>query len=686
MRALLVDHYDSFTFNLFQLVADIMGVEPHVVTHDVEIEEVRALDFDRVILGPGPGRPDRPTDFGISARLIAELDLPILGVCLGHQGIGHVFGAEILTTVPIHGRATQVAHDGSALFAGIPSPFTAVRYHSLALGPLPPQLRATAWSGEVLMALEHVERPLFGVQFHPESIGTQHGRRLLENFLGPGGFERRSGRRSTRPPHSARKRWQLVSRELPFANAEDVFLDCYAAQDLAFWLDSAAAPGRFSYMGDASGPHAHLLRARRGRVETIDRAGPRAHDDGFLEVLGEALEQNRLGHELPFDFAAGYVGYLGYELSRELGLPAPHAARHADAQLIFADRMLVFDHRDGRLHLVALAVDSTRGAARSWMDDMERRLGHIRAHALPRAPKPAGDPLALGRGEARYRDDVARCLEAILAGESYEVCLTDQLRLHGAVDALALHRTLRRASAAPYAAYLRFGHLAVSSASPERFLRVTRDGVLESRPIKGTAARGDTHAVDEALRLALAQGEKTRSENLMIVDLLRNDLGRVAEIGSVHVPSLMEVEAHPTVHQLVSTIRAQHRRGPGGLPRREHDRRPQVPHDGDHRGARAGGARDLLRRARLVRPRRGPRSLGGHPHRGGGRGRRRHRRRGGDRRALRPQRGDRRAPAESAGGPRVGPQQLRARDVICAVQRQTDWPSPVHEPCPGPGR
>ena len=183
---LLLDNYDSFVYNLSRYVREL-GEHPVVVRNDaISIDEIRALAPSHIIVSPGPCSPN---EAGISVDLIRELgrDTPILGVCLGHQAIGAAYGAEIVRArKPMHGKTSRIHHDGSELFAGVPSPFIATRYHSLVIAPdsLPPTLRVTATSedGEI-MAVAHRTDPVVGVQFHPESALTEHGYWLIDRFL-----------------------------------------------------------------------------------------------------------------------------------------------------------------------------------------------------------------------------------------------------------------------------------------------------------------------------------------------------------------------------------------------------------------------------------------------------------------------------------------------------------------------
>ncbi|AXK85796.1 aminodeoxychorismate synthase component I [Nocardia farcinica] len=576
MRTLLIDNYDSFTYNLYQLISEVNGVEPTVVRNDET--DPAALDlaaYDNIVVSPGPGRPDRTRDVGLSAAVIDAASQPLLGVCLGHQGIVVAAGGRVdRAPVPRHGFLDRVGHDGRDLFAGLPQDFTVVRYHSLcALEPLPPALEVTARTPDgVIMGVRHRQRPQWGVQFHPESVAGEFGAALLRNFAELTLTHGKPARRTrpatpvtpARPAATDRPRWRLRHEVIERAvDTEAAFLRLYGASPTAFWLDSEhVEPGldRFSFLGDASGPLAEVVRYRVGEdvVRVEDAAGTRTVAGDVLGYLSTQLRERHVElPALPFDFVGGYVGYLGYEVKADCGARAAHRAATPDAQWIFADRLIVVDHVAGQTHLVALTDDDT--AADQWLRETGRVLETLPAWANPAElaieSAPASVAPLLNRGRDRYLADIAACLEYLRAGESYEICLTDSLTVDAAIGGLDFYRTLRRCNPAPYAAYLRFDDLEIACSSPERFLKIDRARTVESKPIKGTAPRGATPGEDERLRRELADSPKTRAENLMIVDLLRNDLGRVCQIGSVHVPELMATESYSTVHQLVSTVR-----------------------------------------------------------------------------------------------------------------------------------
>jgi anthranilate synthase/aminodeoxychorismate synthase-like glutamine amidotransferase len=184
VRVLAIDNYDSFTYNLVQYLGEL-GCELDVVRNDrASVDRLLEAGFDRVVVSPGPCTPD---DAGISleaVRRFPEAGVPTLGVCLGHQSMAQAFGGRVIRHVPVHGKTTTIEHDGRTLFRGLPSPLTVGRYHSLVVAEdVPDTFEVSARGGGVIMAIRHRELPAEGVQFHPESVLTESGKRMLENFL-----------------------------------------------------------------------------------------------------------------------------------------------------------------------------------------------------------------------------------------------------------------------------------------------------------------------------------------------------------------------------------------------------------------------------------------------------------------------------------------------------------------------
>jgi para-aminobenzoate synthetase len=352
----------------------------------------------------------------------------------------------------------------------------------------------------------------------------------------------------------------IVRRLDSLPDPESVFVHLYGQSRNAFWLDSNAVGerGRFSFIGNSEGPLAALVTydVELGEVR-VERGGEvEERAESIFDYLARELEQLRpLSADFPFGFDCGFAGYLGYELKAECDGAVAHRASTPDAAFILADRLIAFDHAAGHTYLLALESPAV-GEASGWIEETAARLALLPGLAEPPpAPLPTG--WATRRSRQRYGEDIEACRRYLTAGHSYEICLTNTLEaeVKGEIDPLQLYRALRRANPAPFSAFLRFGDLAVLSSSPERFLSVDRDGSAEARPIKGTSRRGATPAEDALLANELRSGTKSRAENVTIVDLMRNDLGRVCEIGSVKVPELMRVETYETVHQLVSSVR-----------------------------------------------------------------------------------------------------------------------------------
>ncbi|MBD2388838.1 aminodeoxychorismate synthase component I [Cylindrospermum sp. FACHB-282] len=582
MRTLIIDNYDSYTFNLYQIIAQVNQELPLVVRNDqVDWNDLTQLTFDNVVISPGPGRPEKAEDFGICQQVIQNIDVPLLGVCLGHQGLGYLCGGNVIHAPEVrHGRLSKIYHNGADLFQGIPNPFSVVRYHSLIVSQdLPNCLEKVAWTEEgIVMGLRHRHQPFWGVQFHPESICTEYGRKVLENFReitlefaakkirpetrkqwkGSGGV---STTGYLRPEES--QEFAVYSQKLDiYLDAEQVFCHLFGEEANTFWLDSSLVePGlsRFSFMGGSKGPNSLLVQYDHQTKDiTVTQSGIITRCTGnIFEYLKQEIERRYCrSDELPFNFNCGFVGYFGYEVKAESRVELVHPQSLPDAMFILGDRIIVFDHQEETIYLVYLAKKGEATLAEAWFKLIEQQLCTL-PPLPPIMPQGRETPVTfrLSRSHQTYINDIHKCLREIHEGESYQVCLTNKLYTDTTPDPLTFYRTLRRVNPAPYSAFLRFGDLAVACSSPERFLQIDRQGWVETKPIKGTLRRGQTAEEDFVLRESLLNSEKDRAENLMIVDLLRNDLGLVCEVGSIHVPKLMAVETYATVHQLVSTVR-----------------------------------------------------------------------------------------------------------------------------------
>ncbi len=583
MRTLLVDNHDSYTYNVFHLLAGVSGEEPIVVDNDaVSWRALERWDFDAIVLSPGPGTPRRWHDFCVCDDILRYSEIPVLGICLGHQGLGKMLDGDVRSAPEaMHGRLSRIFHEGEGLFAGIAQGFPVVRYHSLAITGMGAEGNVCAWADDgVVMGIEHRSRPLWGVQFHPESIATEHGAKLIENFYALARQRKEPPVRATKRPASPPRRnhaveagsakADLLMRTIPGeAPTEALFERLFGEEEYAFWLDSADAPTRLaqsSYLGTSAGPDRCVLEydVDAGTVQVQGSEGIEAERGSIFELLDREVAKRSI--ERPAgaapDLLGGFVGYLGYECKADCGASNEHSSDVPDAVLMLANRLIAVDHVRHRTHLLAIRSGEDAGAEQ-WLDEAEGVVRDVLAEppaAVTLAEPAFGEPseahvrFRCGRGRRQYLADIARSQSELAAGESYEVCLTDQISTDARPDPFDLYRNLRRSNPAPFASYLKLGEVAVVSSSPERFLSVDRERRVEARPIKGTTPRSGDPARDAALKAELTDDEKTYAEHLMIVDLLRNDLGIVCEVGSVDVPELMVVEDYATLHQLISTV------------------------------------------------------------------------------------------------------------------------------------
>lgn len=305
----------------------------------------------------------------------------------------------------------------------------------------------------------------------------------------------------------------------------DVFIALHAGDENAFWLDREFhSTDRFSVIGAST----HVMKAER-----FDSAH-------FSSWLNDQADQN---FDLPFDFRPGLVGFITYE-----GL----------ATFLGVDRAMVFDHDKKIIYFIGNF--QTQNEFDAWHHAALLRLalcgGEQAAYRMHNQPLIAS-AAKVRHSSADYMAMIKTAQQHIAAGDVYQICLTNQIELHVSGDPLLAYLELRVVNPAPYAAYLKIGETHVLSSSPEQFLRIDSKGRMSTKPIKGTRRRDLDQQVDAKIADELRNNEKERAENLMIVDLMRNDLGQVAEPASVKVERLFDVESYATVHQLVSTVEAQ---------------------------------------------------------------------------------------------------------------------------------
>lgn len=549
MTTLIIDNYDSYTYNLYQLFAKVEGEEPLVIKNDqMDFESLKKLAFDKLVISPGPGSPENDKDFGLSKRAIEELDLPIFGVCLGQQGIYMLSGGKVgQAEKPMHGILSEIYHKEKGIFEGIKQGIKVTRYHSLVCKkPVPQDIEIEAWTEDhIIMAISHKKKPIWAVQFHPESILTEYGQKMVENFL-------------NMAEDYNKKRHKISYKCLDKKIGDlEIYKLLKKYDPKIIWLDSSKHEeglARFSYYGLSSLDGGYHLRYNQAEKK-VTKISYKGEIEEFSATIFDYLKENPLAYEnfeeLEFDFQLGYMGYFGYELKGDLIVENKHKSSYPDSYLKYVDRLLVLDHKEEKIYLMAFKGDA-------WLEEVESLLKRdfpLSERPREKRKKDEKISLSLALDKTGYLTKIEKIHQLIKEGETYEICLTNRLDIEGEIDADSYYERLRELSPGPYSCLLNFDQIKIASSSMEKFISLDRDRNIYSKPIKGTVKRGKSLEEDQILIDFLKTDVKTLAENLMIVDLLRNDFGRVSQIGTVEVPKLMDVETYKTVHQLVTTVK-----------------------------------------------------------------------------------------------------------------------------------
>lgn len=607
MTILLIDSYDSFTFNLSTLVEKVTGAKVVTIHNDSLsakelVEEILPL-FDAIVVGPGPGSPEIPSDVGVLPALwaLSEKNLiPVFGVCLGFQSMVLGFGGDISRlNVVRHGQPGEIMHSGTSIFEGLPQKYLSTRYHSLCAARIPPILEELAWctdgNDKIVMAAKHCQLPLWGVQYHPESICSEQGEKIILNFWNQarqwsqsvGRVKKYDVRRyedmlrySIKPnplfgpkvSSSAVK--GVVNGNHPTIGTLMVQWTGYDssitmitdALDSPFViLGSGAYPGRWSIIGvleEGVTPVFSHYRTYHGDQVFVRKLGtsqetqyPLDRGTGIWGYLADFMAPKIKAYknsELPTDctFIGGLIGYFGYD-SAAVGPRQPYpdspVRRYADVSLVYVDRTILVDHKTNKVYVVSLRPFDT-----DWIDLMMSTIKKTKKKPVPPIATSLGEqPKVVLPDREKYISKIDKAKEYLASGDSYELCLTAQTTISfpRPIDPYSLYKILLKRNPAPYSCFMNFDSTLVGS-SPERFMSWTKDGVCEFRPIKGTVRKGPK--VTREIADKILNTPKERGENLMIVDLIRHDLNQL--LSNVRVSKLMTVEEYETVFQLVSVI------------------------------------------------------------------------------------------------------------------------------------
>lgn len=603
MRCILIDNYDSFTYNLADSIGRTFKDYPVIVRNDqFTWDELQAQhQFDCIVVSPGPGNAVNDSDVNVARDAIAQNLFPIYGVCLGFQCLGYHYGSQIQQChEPYHGRTSVIQHQNDTMFAHIPNEFEAVRYHSLMIDlPQHGDVIATAHSNDgVIQGIRHKTLPKWGVQFHPESVLTNYGDQLLQNFrhlahqhIGttqitvplqisaeqalnhtqqatPAQPSHPNTIKAVKTVEAARK---VFSRKLNIdVDSARVFATLFSDNKHCFWLDSQVLDGpnqpRFSYMGSVLPEQVYTYQLQTDS-DTF------CTGKALLSKLEKLIDnpQIQLDPSLPFDFVGGLVGHLSYEMKTLFSDKFPHSrnqhqqpANLSDMVWMHVERFIAFDHLTKRIYVVSCCQPEEQQQQQHWLDTMAAVLVQLEIphHEDEELSLEELEPIqelkiALNASQQDYLDAIATCQRTIREGESYEICLTNHFTTEIDIDPFEYYLQLRTDNAAPFGSFIRHGQHTILSTSPERLFSVNPNGIVQSKPIKGTSKRANEAVRDKQLANQLANSIKDCAENLMIVDLIRNDLNRVSVANSVHVPKLMDIESYETMHQMVSTVESE---------------------------------------------------------------------------------------------------------------------------------
>lgn len=592
-KILLIDNYDSFTYNVYQYLLDLQYDVISVRNDMITIEEIEQMNLGAIFISPGPGNPKSA---GICLEVVKKFagKIPIFGICLGHQIIGEAFGGNVVHAKELfHGKTSKIISNKLGVFRDFPDEFIATRYHSLIVEKetLPDCFEITCQTedGEI-MGIKHKSYEIEGVQFHPESIMTEQGMRMLENFLQRIHMEKQEIKIKNNPinviSYDSLKNVEKIGI-LQYAKAEKLdsdFLDVYMALREEYGnaecclFDSVKGPqidcgssyiGLFPQFDLIVNDHKMKIETKSQYIrEKFGKNLKEIYDEDNQEyvlkdmcfsdifpVFSEMFKQEKR-HGYISNFSNGLMGVFSYEYlhyienikdknKRVLGFPDIHL-RYFSCIIQYSPidkEMLIFQNVYSDLKVcelnIAELLDKYRDVIESTREEEKlSKIEYIKSNVK----------------EEMYYGKVKTAKEYIKNGDIFQIQLGRRLHVKQNINPFAVYQRLRKLNPSPYMFYWDTGEYQLVSNSPELQLRVENGDVI-IRPIAGTSkGKGKTKEEAEFLRKDLEDNPKEQAEHIMLVDLARNDIGRVADVGSVNVSTLMKSEEFSHVFHLISSV------------------------------------------------------------------------------------------------------------------------------------
>lgn len=531
MNTLIIDFGDSYIENIASQVEKIRGKKAIVIKgEDYNANVLESIDS--VILSSGTGGYEL-REF---LKNLQEVNIPVLGTSWSFFSILDFLKQKIKSIPPQYGVKTSgqfIKNNSYGLFGT----FNGILYDKYSIKRLSSEIEILAES-EKRDVLAFKKNNFVGVRPHLGSYYTERSKEILKTFIEDA-------------INQTRRKDELIVHKEKYKNNLPSIIEKVKKDHKLYWLDSShviKGYSRFSILGIPR-EEDELLSYSVGDFFVSVRSGKETckREGTIWEILKERPLESK-DHRLPVDFQCGYIGAIGYGLKEDLGYINKKQSNLPDCILQYCSSCIIVDHLKEEIYLVSEKEDDHYKKIKGWLGEStkEELVLEKRRNDFPKA--------YLARNREEYISDIKKSLEKMRKGESLEICLTNQLMIEDSIDSYEFYKILRKTSPAPYAGYLEFEDFSIASSSMERFVKLDGNGNINAKPIKGTIRRGETLEEDEELKRELQEDKKSFSENLMILDLLRNDIQKVAINGTVNVPEAMIVESYATVHQLVSIV------------------------------------------------------------------------------------------------------------------------------------